>query len=150
MLDDAKPFDGVTAASIELEVPLVPLRLFEERGAVPGMCVRTDYGNEDGFYGAFDTIYRRFPASAESLCDVKLLALIPAKTQIEECSTGDCDIEGCCQGLIVTHADASGDRVKHLGFIVPIWIVLGMTSHRTRAKMLAWCRYYGNRLTTMA
>jgi hypothetical protein len=118
LLDDAKPFGRVTAASIELEAPLVPLRLFEKPGPIGHMYVRTDNGDEDGFYADFDTIDRHYVASAEILRDTELFALVLAETHKGECLTRDCDIGGSHRGLIVTPVNASGDRVKRLGFIL--------------------------------
>ena len=118
LLDDAKPFGRVTAASIEIEAPLVPLRLFEKPGPIGHMYVRTETGDEDGFYAGFDTIDRHYAASAEILRDTELFALVLAETHEEECSTGDCGIGGTHHGLIVTPVDASRDRVKRLGFIL--------------------------------
>lgn len=118
LLDDAKPFGTVTAASIELEAPLVPLRLFEGPAPFGQMYVRTDNGDEDGFHAGFDIINRQYAASAEVLRDTELFALVLAQTHRGECSTGDCDRRGTHHSLIVTPVNASGDRVKRLGFFL--------------------------------
>jgi hypothetical protein len=118
LMDEAKPFGRVTAASIKLEAPLIRLRLSEKPGPTGHMYVRIDNGDEEGFYAGFDTIDRHYAVSAESLQDTELFALVLAETHKEECSTGDCDTRGSCHGLIVTRVDASGDRVKRLGFIL--------------------------------
>lgn len=126
LLDDAEPFGRVAAASIELEAPLVPLRLLENPQAVGGhMSVRTEDGDEDGFYAGFDTIDRRYAASAESVRDMQLFALVLTKTHRGECSAGDCHVSGVHFSLIVTPVGASGDKLKRLGFLLGSSIAFG-------------------------
>lgn len=118
LMDEAKPFGRVTAASIELEAPLVPLRLSEKPGPTGHMSLRTVNGDGGDFYAGFDTIDKHYAASAESLRNIELYALVLAETHKEECSTGNCNREGSHRSLIVTPVDAPGDRFKRLGFII--------------------------------
>ncbi len=110
-------FGSVTAAEIEIETSLVPLKLLEKpESAYSGdIFVVAEDGDDRGFYAAFDTISRSYSQSAEAVRGMQLFALVLILTRAESHPVGACGPVNNVCSLIVTPVDDSGEKMKRLG-----------------------------------
>ncbi|KAJ2982233.1 hypothetical protein NQ176_g1521 [Zarea fungicola] len=117
LADSSKPFGRAKDSEIEIEAPLVPLKLLEMPGSVdPGsMCVVAEDADDRGFFAEFDTIDRNYSHSAEAVRGMHIFALILMLTQAEGRPVGACGPLNSVCALIVTPVDVSGTKMKRVG-----------------------------------
>ncbi|KPM42686.1 hypothetical protein AK830_g3835 [Neonectria ditissima] len=114
VVDGENPFGQVKDGWIKMEAPLVSLVLSQTKGPTGHIHLRCPNGDEEGAYASFDTLNRSFSDSAEELRNMKLFALVIAKTD----SWGKQSCGDIYHSLIVSPTEASGDTMKRLG----IWL----------------------------
>ncbi|KAJ4148425.1 hypothetical protein LMH87_002895 [Akanthomyces muscarius] len=117
LADSRNAFGSVMTAEIELEAPLVPLKLLDKPEADDSghMFVVAEDSDDRGFYAGFDTIDRNYAQSAGAVRGMQLFALILVLTRAEGRPAGACGPVSSIGALIVTPADDSGDKMMRLG-----------------------------------
>lgn len=117
LADSRNTFGSVVTAEIELEAPLVPLKLLEkpEDDGSGHMFLVAEDSDDRGFYAGFDTIDRSYAQSAGAVRGMQLFALVLLLTHAEGRPTGACGPVNSVCALIVTPADDSGGRMMRLG-----------------------------------
>ncbi|OAA69242.1 Heterokaryon incompatibility [Akanthomyces lecanii RCEF 1005] len=117
LADSRNAFGSVMTAEIELEAPLVPLKLLDKPEADDSghMFVVAEDSDDRGFYAGFDTIDRNYAQSAGAVRGMQFFALILVLTHAEGRPAGACGTASSIGALIVTPADDSGDRMMRLG-----------------------------------
>lgn len=118
--DETNPFGDVTAASIEIEGPLVPMHLIDKKDDCFGRSIwlQAD-GREDELLGNLDTMDKNCSASAEALHQMGIFVLALFETRRDKsappkpCSAGT----GTLRCIIVTPVEGSDNKMKRIGFL---------------------------------